>query len=165
MVSVSLWLILPNGSLTFKSLFLSGNQPSGVILLNSLYPFGMYLGKHAVHPPVITCRAALRCYREEGRLSSATWKDVCTLDDTGFGELESVSSHSLLVSALPLAASCGCSLPPLFLLDQDETEWDSALFLLHLPHHTPTLDVGLPISIILSDPAVVFKGWRKRVSH
>lgn len=130
----------------------------------SIHFWGMYVGIPAVHPPVITCRAALRCCREEGRLSSATWKDVCTLDDMGFGELESVSSHRLLVSVLPLAPSCGCCLPPLFLLDRDETERDSALFLLHLPRHTPSLDVGLPTSITLSHPAVVFKGWRKCVS-
>lgn len=32
-------------------------------------------------------------------------------------------------------------------LDQDETERDSALFLLHLPSHASTLNVGLPLSI------------------
>lgn len=54
-------------------------------------------------------------------------------------------------------SSCGCCLPPLLSLDQDETELNSALFLLHLPYHTPTLDVGLPISITLSHSTVVFQ--------
>lgn len=85
--------------------------------------------------------------REEGRPNHAVWKDICTLDDTRFGELELVSSHRLLVSVFPLAPSCGCCLPPLCSLDQDETEWDFALFLLHLSSHASTLDVGLPISI------------------
>lgn len=97
-------------------------------------------------PTSITCITALRSVKQERQLNSATWRDSCTLDDTGFGELESVSLRRLLVSALILAPSCGCCLPPLFSLDQDETEWDSALFLLHPPHHTHMLDVGLPLA-------------------
>lgn len=131
----------------------------------TVWSYGEICGYACSPPTSILRRASLRCGREEGWLRSALWKDVCTLDDMGFRELEPVSSRRLLVSVLPLAPSCGCCLPALFLLDRDETERDSALFLLHPPCHTPALDVGLPISITLSHSAVVFEGWRKRVRH
>lgn len=114
-------------------------------------------------PTSTTCITALRSVKEERQLNSATWRDSCTLNDTGFGEPESVSSRRLLVSALILAPSCGCCLPPLFSLDQDETEWDSALFLLHSPHHTHMLDVGLPLALFYLT-LKSFLGWRKCVT-
>lgn len=167
MVSVSLLLALANSSLTFARF------PRGVYSVPTPWscapdgslPFRYLSGCPCCTPTSITCKAALRCGREEGRPISAMWKDICTLDDTRFGELELVSSYRLLISVFPLAPSCGCCLPPLFSLDQDETEWDSALFFLHLPSHASTLDVGLPITIALSHPAVVFKAWRKCVPH
>lgn len=128
-------------------------------------PFWDVCGVYVLYTQLHHMWRSSEMWQRAGRLSSATWKDICTPADVGFGELEPVSSHSLLVSVLALAYSCGCCLHPLFLLDQDETGWDSALFLLHLPCHIPTLDVGLPISITVSHPAVFFKGWRKYVSH
>ncbi len=82
-------------------------------------------------------------------------RDICTLDDTKFGELESVSLHRLSVSALLHVAA-------LFSLDQDEMKQDSALFLLHPPHHIPALYVGLPNSIALSH-SEVFSGGGENV--
>lgn len=149
-VSVSLLLVIPSRCFTFTRLFPSGLY--SVLTPRSCAPdrsltFWYIRGYPCCTPTSTTCKATLRCGREEGRPSRAVWKDICTLDDTRFGELELVSSHRLLVSVFPLAPSCGCCLPPLCSLDQDETEWDSALFLFHLPSHASTLDVGLPISI------------------
>lgn len=147
-VSVSLLLVLPSSSLTFSRLLPSGAH--SVLTPQSCAPDGslpFWDGYLCSTPTSITHKAALRRGREEGRPGRAAWKDICTLDDTRFGELELVSSHRLLVSVFPLAPSCGCCLPLLCSLDQDETEWDSAQFLLHLSSHATTLDVGLPISI------------------
>lgn len=142
-------------------------QPYGVYfpgvygLLGCMWVYVLYTRWHHM----ASSQRSSEMWQRAGKLSSATWKDIFILDDVGFGKLEPVFSHGFLVSVLPLAPSCGCCLPPLFSLDQDETEWDSALSLLHPPCHIPTLDVGLPISIILSHPAAVFGGWRKCVSH
>lgn len=138
MVSVSLWLVLPNSHLPSTARF--SVEMYSVLTVWSYppeeaIPFWDVCGYTCCPPTGIIRRAALRCCREEGRLSSASWKDVCTLDDTGFGELEWVSSHRLLVSVLPLAPSCGCCLPPLFSLDGDETEWDSAFSPPSAPPH------------------------------
>lgn len=149
-VSVSLCLVLPNSfsMKIYSILSIWSYSPERST------PFWEVRGYTCCPPTAVLCRAALRCGKEE------RWSCMEGCLHMGFRELKSISLHRLLVAVIPLAPLCAWCLF-LFSLDQDETEWDSALFLLHLPCHTPTLDVGLPINISSSHSAVVFKQWRK----